>query len=213
MRTAIVLAGGRSARFGADKLTAQLEGLSLVSATISRFVGIVDGLIVAGSEPSDWRRVWDDSVPLAIIPDADPFGGPLAALANVLRPASPDQEDLAIVVGGDMPALVPDVLRAMFDRLERGPSVDALVLGAAEPLSEPVAPLQVLPLALRVASARTVVLDALGAGRHSLRSLLDDLAWAAIPGAEWLPLDPSASTLLDVDTPEDLDRLRAGKGR
>jgi molybdopterin-guanine dinucleotide biosynthesis protein A len=213
VRTGIVLAGGRSARFGADKLTAQLEGLSLVSATISRFVGIVDGLIVAGSEPSDWRRVWDDSVPLAIIPDADPFGGPLAALANVLRPASPDQEDLAIVVGGDMPALVPDVLRAMFDRLERGPSVDALVLGAAEPLSEPVAPLQVLPLALRVASARTVVLDALGAGRHSLRSLLDDLAWAAIPGAEWLPLDPSASTLLDVDTPEDLDRLRAGKGR
>jgi molybdopterin-guanine dinucleotide biosynthesis protein A len=214
VRTGIVLAGGRSARFGGQKLAADVDGVSILAATISAFAGLVDGMIVAGPQlPPDWRRVWDDTSPIAIIPDVDRFGGPLAALANVLQHVSPDEDGLAIVVGGDMPALVPDVLRAMFDRLDADPSLDALVLGPPDRGIQSTTPLHVLPLAIREGRARTAVLEAVGAGRRSLRSLLDQLPWAELPPADWLPLDPGAGTLLDVDTRADLERIRAGKGR
>ena len=211
MRTGIVLAGGRSARFGGDKLAADVAGISVLAATISRFAGLVDGLIVAGPQlPPDWRRVWDDGTPIAIVPDVDPFRGPLAALANVFRRASPDADAVAIVVGGDMPGLVPEVLRTMFDRLEADRSIDALLLGPPEGARQSSRRLQVLPLAVRAAQARAAVLEAVAAERRSLRSLLDDLAWIELPAAAWLPLDPEGNTLLDVDTRADLERLRPG---
>ena len=211
MRTGIVLAGGRSARFRGQKLAADVDGISILAATISAFAGLVDGLIVAGPQlPPDWGRVWDDATPLMLIPDADPFGGPLAALANVLGRATPGPDTLTIVVGGDMPALVPGVLRAMFDRLDADPSIDALVLEAPDRASESSAPLQVLPLAVREARGRAAVLDAVGEGRRSLRSLLDRLRWEELPAAAWSPLDPDGRTLLDVDTRADLERIRPG---
>jgi len=213
MRTAIVLAGGRSARFDGQKLAADVEGLSLLATTISRLAGLVDRLIIAGPEPVDLRQVRDTTIPIVVIPDAHPFRGPLAALANVLGSVSPDSDSLAIVVGGDMPALVPDVLRMLFERLELDPTIDALVLGRPDGGARSNAAIQVLPLAVREGPARAAVLDALTAGRSSLRSLLDDLAWAELPSAEWLPLDPQASTLLDVDTRADLERMRVAKGR
>ena len=214
MRTAIVLAGGRSARFEGQKLAADVDGRTLLAATISAFASIVDGLIVAGPRlPPDWRRVWDDASPIALVGDLEPYGGPLAALANVLRQAAPDRDDLAIVVGGDMPALVPDVLGTMFDRLEAATSIDALILGRPDSGSTPDAPRPVLPIALRVGPAAEAADAALEEGRRSLPALLDRLRWLELPASDWLPLDPRASTLLDVDTRADIERIRAGKGR
>jgi molybdenum cofactor guanylyltransferase len=213
VRTGIVLAGGRSERFGADKLAEpSAGGRSLLTTAISALAGIVEGVIVAGPElPSDLREALDDSTPIAVVRDPEPYGGPLAGLANVLASAEPAAGDVAVLVGGDMPGLVPAVLRAMLDRLDADTSIDAVIL--AGPQAAPAAPRQVLPMALRVASAALPARAAIAEGRRSLQSLLDRLRWTELPAGEWLALDPGARTLLDVDTPADLDRLRSGKER
>ncbi|HXG26744.1 MAG TPA: NTP transferase domain-containing protein [Candidatus Binatia bacterium] len=204
MITAIVLAGGRSSRFGADKLAADLGGRSLLAATIAAVASIADGVAVAGPDLRDAADVGE--TPVALFRDPDPDAGPLAALDNVLGHAILTPGHLAIVVGGDMPLLVPSVLVRMLDVLDVDPTVDAVILAAPGDRSPR---RQVLPLAVRIGPAAEAARAAVEAGDRSLRALVDRLSTVELPAASWLPLDPSARTLTDVDTPTDLDRIRA----
>lgn len=204
MITAVVLAGGRSSRFGSDKLEAELEGASLLSRTVTAVESIADIVIVAGRGQADGLQVGD--APATLVQDREPFGGPLLALANVLERGIPDPaQSLAIVVGGDMPRLVPAVLRAMLDRLVADLELDAVIL------QEPGAPRrQVLPMALREHAALGAARAAMEAGDRSLNGFVERLRTLELPAAVWQAHDPAGDTLADVDTPADLDRLRSG---
>jgi len=208
VRTGIVLAGGRAARFGADKLTEPVDGNALLDRAIDAVWAVADEVIVAG------RVVAGRSPSIRSIPDSEPFGGPLAAMRDAIRLA---RGTAGVVVGGDMPDLVSGVLRLMIERLEAEPSVDAVILGrpdaGSDRGSDPGAPRAVLPVAIRVEAAGAAADGALSGGRRSLHSLLDHLAWIELPAPAWLGLDPGARTLLDVDTRADLERIRAAKGR
>ena len=208
--TAIVLAGGRASRFGGPKLAVELEGIRLLDRAIAAVAAVADDIVIAGLARSTWRALPDVSIRNVV--DAEPLAGPLVALAGAL-PAC--RGSLAIVVGGDMPRLQPTVLAAMLDRLGSEVGADAVTLaaptgppaegspGAAEPPKR-----QVLPLALRVEPVMTVAAQAVAEGDRSLVRLLGRLQCSEIPAVVWLALDPAAQTLLDVDRPEDLDRMR-----
>jgi molybdenum cofactor guanylyltransferase len=205
--TAIVLAGGRSSRFGEDKLAAHLDGGSVLQATIDAVSPIADGVIVAGPRLPDGFVGGD--LPVAIVRDVEPFDGPLAALANVLASGTFDRGDLGVVVGGDMPRLAAPVLAAMLDVLDQDASVDAVYLGAGAATDAPPRRRQVLPLAIRLQPSATAAREAVGSGERSLQAFLDRLPHVELPSRRWLALDPDALTLTDVDTRGDLDRLNA----
>ena len=191
--TGIVLAGGRSTRFGADKLAVEIDGQSVLDHAIDAVASIAGEVIVVGAAQAG-RDV-------RTLDDPEPFGGPLQALAGGLAAATADR---ALVVAGDMPTLVPDVLRLLVDELQREAEADAVVL--ADPRDP--ARRQPLPLAVRVAPARTAAAAALEAGDRSLVRLLGRLRVVEIPVERWLPLDPDARTLVDIDLPADLRRVR-----
>jgi molybdopterin-guanine dinucleotide biosynthesis protein A len=198
--TGIVLAGGAASRFGGPKLEAELDGASVLSLAIASVLAAADEVLVAG------HRLPDDlagrPAALRLVPDREPRAGPLAALAGALLEATGDR---AIVVGGDMPRLVPAVLRAMLARLEQDRATEAVLLGTSEDLG---GRRQVLPLALRIDVASRAAAETLAAGDRSLHDFLDHLACSIIPADAWRELDAGAATLLDVDTPTDLERLR-----
>ena len=214
MRTGIVLAGGRSSRFGGDKLAAELDGRSLLASAVAAVAPLVDGVLVAAPRPPEsLLEAAVADVPVTLVHDRDPFAGPLAGLVNALDTAvDPDPvADLAIVVGGDMPRLVPAVLRSMLDRLAADPTIDAVLLGRPQSLvdTERQPPRRaVLPLAVRVRAATRAAAEAIDSDDRSLQALVERLAHVEIPPAVWLPLDPGANTLLDVDTAGDLERIR-----
>jgi molybdopterin-guanine dinucleotide biosynthesis protein A len=210
--TAIVLAGGRSTRFGSEKLAVEVDGRPLVEHAIAAVSEVADEVIVAGAAPSR-ALPGPDARSIRSIPDAEAFGGPLAGLSGALLATT---TGLAIVVGGDMPGLVPDVLRSILERLAADEELDAVLL--ADP-GDNVGPLrtvspgdprrrQVLPVAIDVARASAAALQVLAAGDRSLVRLLGRLRVAEIPAAEWLALDPAGRTLLDVDRPADVARIR-----
>lgn len=198
---AIVLAGGRAVRFGGAKLEATLDGAPLLEHALRIVAALADDVVVAGSTPA--TNLGAHGGPIRQLADAEPFGGPLSALAGALVAID---ADLALVVGGDMPGLQPDVLRSMLGRLAADDATDAVILEA--PAADADTPPQVLPLAIRVATARRAATDAIVSGNRSLQRLLDRLRVETIPATEWLQLDPSGRTLVDVDRPEDLERLR-----
>lgn len=188
--TGIVLAGGRSSRFGGDKLGADLAGRSLLARTIDAVRPLVDDVLVVGQTRPIPGVTW--------VPDERPFEGPLAGLAAGLRAA---RGELALVVGGDMPLVSGAVLRLLLDRVVDEPAVPVACL-ADDDAPRP------LPLALRRDPALAAALANLEAGHRSLRGLLERLNGAAIPSGRWREVDPEADSLADIDTPADLDHAR-----
>lgn len=199
--TAIVLAGGRASRFGSDKLAADVDGSTVLEHAIAAVAAIAEDVIVAG--PDRLAPPEPGSPSVRLLADPEPFGGPLQALAGALDTTT---SELVIVVAGDMPSLVPDVLALLVDALAGAPDVDALVLGdPRDPTRR-----QPLPSALRVLPARRAAAATLDDGDRSLVRMLDRLALAEVPVDRWRTLDPEAWSLLDVDTTGDLDQARRG---
>jgi len=206
--TGIVLAGGRATRFGGSKLEAAVEGESLLALATRVVVAVATEVLVAG--PALPTLAPAPRAPLRRIADSRPFGGPLVALEGALLEA---RGTIAIVVAGDMPSLQAPVLELLLARLEADSAVDAVTLappaetpGVHDLASEP-PPRQVLPLAIRVETARAAAAAAVAEGDRSLVRLLDRLRSIEIPAPEWLALDPEARTLRDIDTREDLSRI------
>jgi molybdopterin-guanine dinucleotide biosynthesis protein A len=191
----IVLAGGRSTRFGTDKLAAELGGAPLVHRAVSALAAVVDEVVLVVGPSGVPPLPRNLGVPLRIVRDDEPGAGPLAALRTALGETV---HPAALVVAGDMPALVPAVLRLLADTIG-GPAAEASVLCEGETVRP-------LPLALACDPALGAVRTVRAAGGSSIRALLDALAVARIPESAWRPLDPSGATLLDVDRPEDLER-------
>ena len=188
--TGIVLAGGRSSRFGSSKLDADLEGRTVLDRTIDAVAEAVDEVVVVGRPGSHLRARF------AVERRRDQ--GPLGGIERGLELATTDQ---AIVVGGDMPLVVPALLRRMVAELVTGPGVRAAALDVAGWTSP-------LPLAVNVAAARAVVATLLEPRPTSLRRLLGELQARSIAESQWRLLDPDGDSLLDVDLPADLERVR-----
>jgi molybdopterin-guanine dinucleotide biosynthesis protein A len=192
--SAIVLAGGRSSRFGSDKLAATIDGMTLLDRAIAALDAVASEIVVVVA-PGDRRAPTPLSRPLRIVADHESYAGPLVGLLVGLETVA---EPLVIVAAGDMPALRPDVLRLMTGTLRTAePGVDAVVLGSRGDVVP-------LPAALRVGAATDVARRLIGDGERRLRTLFDRLSTRVLADGEWRPLDPSGDTLRDVDRQEDV---------
>lgn len=188
-----MLAGGRSSRFGSDKLAAEREGVPLLHHAVLRVAEVADDVVVVLAPGASGA-----GLPPGVRVANDPTEGegPLAGLHAGLLAAV--RCDVAIVVAGDMPDIQPDVIREMLRVLDdSGADAVALQDGAeARPI----------PIALRTWPAADAVHTLLHAGRRRLRDVVGTLRTAVIDEATWTALDPERRTLVDVDEPEDLTR-------
>lgn len=205
---AIVLGGGRSSRFGSDKLAALVDGEPLLHLAIRAGAEIADLVLVAvgpGSDPDlPAASSLRPGASVEVVRDPERFGGPLVAVAWASRAAVTHPlvagtagEAVALVVGGDMPHLHPAVLRAMVDVLRPDGAFDAAIL-EGEDRPRP------LPLAARLGPLATAAQDEMAGEKRSLRGALARLRVAVVPAREWRVLDPAGATLRDIDRPDDL---------
>jgi len=189
--TALILAGGRSSRFGRDKLAEPIGGRSMLDHVIDRVRVVATETVLvtaAGATP-------DVASDIEIVHDDRRFEGPLAGLGAGLRAVDPGVERV-IVVGGDMPTVVPAVLARLIRTLDRREA--AVLADVTRP--------RPLPLALRRSVASPAVDDLLDAGERRLRALLERLDVEVVREEDWREDDPGGETLRDVDVPEDLPR-------
>ena len=186
--SAVILAGGRSSRFGRDKLAEPLDGRPLLDHAIDSVRPFAPEIIVVAA-PDAAPALPDD---VTLVRDPIAFEGPLAGL---LAGLDASKEPVVLVIGGDMPSIVVAVIDSMVEAL--GASVDAVILehdGRARPL----------PIVLRRDPALEAATDLYAMGERRLRALMEHLATHVIREATWGPLDPNGLTLHDIDTPADL---------
>ncbi|MGH2679966.1 MAG: molybdenum cofactor guanylyltransferase [Actinomycetota bacterium] len=190
----IVLAGGRSTRFGRDKLAEEIFGRPLLHHPILHLLEVCDRVVVVIGPQAD-----EPSVPagaqVAFTRDSTADEGPLRGLAAGLEITD---ATWAVVVGGDMPDLQPPVLQEMLRASRETGAVAVALSDGGEARS--------LPCVVRTQPAADASAILLGRGRRSLRDLLAAVRTVVVDEPSWTALDPERRTLVDIDEPTDLDR-------
>ncbi len=199
--TGVVLAGGRSLRFGdRNKLEEPYLGEPLLHRPLRTLDELCEEIVVVVAPDAGDPVLPELTADLRVVRDLRPDEGPLVGLTSALAVV---WTELALTVGGDMPELSVEVLRGMIRAALARADLSAIVLADGDgwrPL-----PLVVRPDVRREAQ---VLLRHPGSG---LRDLVRAVPFETVPEDAWRRFDPSGKTLSDIDTPWDLPRA-AGPG-
>lgn len=189
MPSAVVIAGGRSTRFGdADKALADVAGAPMIRRVADRLRGPTDELVVncrPGQRAALAEALAGYDAPVRFAVDDGPDRGPVAGIRNGLAAAS---EPVAVVVACDMPFVDPAFVATLFDRVE---GHDA----AVPRLGEWYEPTQA---AYRCEPTVDACEAALAAGDPRVLDPLEALAWTVVEDV------PDEETFRDVDTRAEL---------
>ncbi len=172
-------------------MAAPYRGKPLLEHAITAVGGVCREVVIVLAPGAPAPGLWP-GVSFRLARDAREGEGPLAGLLAGLGDVT---TDLALVVGGDMPALSTAVLAEMI-RVAEEAAVDAVALAEGDTFRP-------LPCVLR-SRAREAAARLYAAGERSLRALLLALRVTVIEEPTWRGLDPEGGTLLDIDRPEDL---------
>ena len=187
--SAVVLAGGRSSRFGRDKLQEPLGGRSLLDHAIAAVRPVATEVLVI-TAPLGAPAVDED---VRVVHDASPFGGPLLGLAAGLAAA---REAIVLVTAGDMPELEPGVIELLLAALDDS-GVEVAVLAEGD---RP----RPLPMVVRRDVARAAAERLVEAGERRLGTVTEALTRTVIAEPVWRMVDPEGRSLRDIDTAADL---------
>ncbi len=185
----VVLAGGRSSRFGADKALTVVGGTRLLDRTVAVLDSVCDDVVVVSSRPEH------DVVGVPRIPDIRPEKGPLGGMEAAFAHARERGIPAVLVLACDLPAVDSALLRRLVSGLAEAPAVS--VGRDGPPGFEPLC-----------AIYRTSCLEPLKAlldeGRLQARGLFERVGGQLLPG-------PSPR-LPNLNEPHDLQVWSAGTG-
>lgn len=190
--SAIILAGGRSSRFGSDKMAVEIDGVPLLQHVIRAASDTCTEVLVAGS-PAGLPVTVPDDLPVAprVVLDVHAYQGPLVALVSAVRSASHDR---LLLLAGDMPDVVPAITRRVLTWDTGNDGASLMHDGWPQPFPTGLDRQAVIAQASRLVDA----------GERSLRSLISTLALDYVSEAEWRTIDPGARSLRDIDRAEDI---------
>jgi len=193
---AIVLAAGQGGRFGGgNKLLADLDGHPLIRRAAEAALGsrACQTVVVTGRDRAAVEAALD-GLPVAFAHNPGFASGLASSLRSGLSAVA--GADAAVVLLGDMPGVSARIVDALIEAFERAPGAMAVTPVRNGRRGNPV-------LLARPLFERLMALE----GDEGARRLL-----ATLEGVVELPLDDDG-VLADVDTPADLDRLRAALTR
>ncbi|MDR5674549.1 Molybdopterin-guanine dinucleotide biosynthesis protein A [Halalkaliarchaeum sp. AArc-CO] len=124
MKSAVIVAGGRSTRFGSqDKAVAELAGTPMIRRVADRIADVVEAVVVncrTEQVPAIREAMagYPRRVTFAVDPEPDrgPMAGIMTGLRGIESIAGPDAP--AFVVACDMPFVDPGFVEYLFDRVD-----------------------------------------------------------------------------------------------
>jgi len=126
--SAVVLAGGKSSRLGADKSLLLLDGQPLIARAVQQLSTLSDDVVIVTNTP---ERLEPLGLTARLVPDERPGEGSLMGIYSGLRAA---RHPYALVVACDMPFLNLPLLRSMLSIMPGCDIVVPRLAGMLEPL-------------------------------------------------------------------------------
>ncbi len=183
--TGVVLAGGRSSRFGSNKAVAPWGENTLTGSTVSRLCGLFPRVLVVGKDPDVARSLEDCA---RFVQDDSEQHHPLVGIIAALRES---ETDLVFVTACDMPLVDRTLVRAVCDAVSGYEAATAVWGGRPQPLFGVYSKqcLGVMRLLLRE--------------KRPVRELFDIIRTRFLSADEIGAIDPGGRSFLDIDTQED----------
>lgn len=192
MRSALILAGGASDRFGRPKPFEILRGKPILRWIAEAVRPVTDELIVSVADASAEQRSAAILPQAQFVRDRHKSRGPIE---GILRGFEAARGDAVLVVPCDAPLLRSALLRLLLERLE-GHEAAVPRLGVFDPI--------------RAGYQRTAVrreLERSPDGIASPSALVDRLDTVFVDFPELRSADPHLLSFLDVNRPEDIGRV------
>jgi len=191
MASAVVLAGGRSSRLGADKALLLLDGQLLIARTVQELSALSDDLIVVTNTPEHLEPL---GLAARLVTDERPHEGSLMGIYSGLKAA---RHPHALVVACDMPFLNLPLLRYM---VSAAPGYDVVIprlAGMLEPLHA-VYGRSCLPWMVRL----------LDEGQRKIIAFLPNVQVRQIEETEIDRFDPFHLSFVNINTAQDWERVQ-----
>lgn len=191
--SAVILAGGRSVRFGRDKAEEVVAGRTLLQHVVDAAGPIAGEIIVVRAKGTSPQAVTSQT-PLRHVEDVCE-GGALAGLYSGLLASS---QPAALALGCDMPLLSRQLLLHLWGLL--APDVDVVMplwKGKEEPLHA----------FYRRSTCLAAIEKALDEGERQVIRLLADVRVRYVSHDELRRLDPDGHSFWNVNQPSDLKRV------
>ncbi len=187
-RALIVLSGGKSSRFGANKGLFEFEGVPLVKRVIDSLGPLSDTIVVsvAPGQSGEYRKVLRK--PIRIIEDSEAFQGPLFGLKDTIRYIL---DDVVLLSACDMPFIRADLYSLMLDRLDDHDAVMPTLGGYNEPLTA----------VYRLISLKRAINEAVGEANTKLSSILKYLNVLGLPEDDLTKMGIDLDTLTNMNKP------------
>lgn len=187
--TGIVLAGGRSLRYGKDKAFELLDGVPLIKRVLTVMEEMFSEVIIITNEPDKYsflsQKVYED-----IIKGIGPIGGILTGVIRMQNPAG-------FFVACDMPFLNPRFIRYIVS-IKNGFDIAIPRIGRnIEPLH-----------AIYTKSCIPYIKNSISHKKFSIRSFFPHVSVRYVEEAEIRKYDAGLSFLININKPEDIRRIK-----
>jgi len=197
VKSAIILAGGRSVRFGGDKGLLPLDDRTLIEHVYGKVASVAREVVIAVRSKSQ-RKAYSQLVRNCLfVLDEWPGNGPLNGLWSGLKRVTGEK---VAVVGCDMPLVSPELMRLLY---ELSWTYDAVIprwpSGYIEPLHS----------VYDVDRCRTATTTALRKGRSDMRAMILSLARVLYLSTEAIrKIDSDLNMFVNINTHNDLLRTK-----
>jgi molybdopterin-guanine dinucleotide biosynthesis protein A len=179
--TGVILAGGRSERFGKNKAFATFQGVPLIERALRVMTALFREVMIVTNSPAEYPPYG-----VLVLTDQEPHQGPLGGLVTAL---SASTNDAVFAVGCDMPILDPSVIAKI---VEQGRGFDAAI-----PVHDGIREYLMALYSRRLLGRMSCCLSE---GKLSLDEFcqkLSNVAWIPVDGDSWF----------NVNTKKDLEFL------
>jgi molybdopterin-guanine dinucleotide biosynthesis protein A len=198
-RSAVILAGGFSKRFGRDKGLVMLAGKPLVHHVIDRVSTIVEEVVVVISsnvQKKKFETLFDEKTRLFI--DKNDSQSPLVGSITGFENA---KGKYSILLPCDTPLISTQIGQFLFDRcFNRNAAIPRWPNGYIEPLQA----------VYRTDAALAAAENALEQGKMNMRSMIDNLRGVRYISTMILEeMEPKLLTFFNINTPQDLKKAEA----
>jgi molybdopterin-guanine dinucleotide biosynthesis protein A len=190
--TSIILAGGKSSRFGQNKALQVIEGKSLIQRVVDRLASLSTEIIIATAHGE--AIPCSSAVRIKTVADIYPGRGPLVGVYSGLIASSNSQ---AIVVGCDTPFLSVGLLKYMTQICSTFDVVVPRIKKKVEPLC-----------AVYSKNCLAPIQELLERDERQIRKLFSIVKVEYVEEDEINRFDPEHLSFFNINSQDDLERAR-----
>jgi molybdopterin-guanine dinucleotide biosynthesis protein A len=186
--TGVVLAGGKSTRYGTNKAFAEVQGIRLVERTIRVMGSVFERLLIVTNTPDEFAYL-----DLPMVEDLIKGFGPLGGIYTGLEAID---DEAGFFVACDMPFLRENFLRHMVSLRGDHDAVVPRVRWMVEPLH-----------ALYAKKCLPAIRESIHSREYQILKFFQKIKVRYVEEEEIRRVDPDLKSFFNINRPEDLERI------